>query len=151
MEARDTRAGYRDLLRPVFLVAPGSARPREVAARQVAPGRYEANIVVDAAQSLTVTALERSGATTAAAPSRTIIPDAAAEYRFQAPDEALLNAVASATGGTRGATPAALAVKAGESASGRRPLWPPLVFAALALWFVDLAFRRVRVFESFRP
>ena len=147
MEARDTRAGYRDLLRPVFLVAPGSARPREVAARQVAPGRYEANIVVDAAQSLTVTALERSGAATAAAPSRTIIPDAAAEYRFQAPDEALLNAVASATGGARGATPAALAVKAGESASGRRPLWPPLVFAALALWFVDLAFRRVRVFE----
>jgi hypothetical protein len=76
-----------------------------------------------------------------------VTPDPAAEYRFQAPDEGLLKAIASATGGAFGATPAALAVKAGESASGRRPLWPPLVLGALLLWFVDLVFRRVRVFE----
>ena len=147
IEARDVRTGYRDLLRPVFLVAAGTARPREVAARQVAPGRYEATIVVDAKQPLTVTALEKSGATAANAPSRGVTPDPAAEYRFQAPDEGLLKAIASATGGAFGATPAALAVKAGESASGRRPLWPPLVLGALLLWFVDLVFRRVRVFE----
>jgi Ca-activated chloride channel family protein len=147
IEARDARAGYRDLLRPVFVVASGAGRTREVAARQVAPGRYEAAVVVDARQPVTITALEKSGASAAAAPSRTIAADAASEYRFRPPDEDLLNAIAAATGGSWRPAPAALGVKPGESASGRRPLWPALVMIALGLWFVDLLFRRLRVLE----
>ena len=37
--------------------------------------------------------------------------------------------------------------KAGERSTERRPLAPTLIGLALALWLIDLVFRRVRVFE----
>ena len=83
----------------------------------------------------------------AGATAATVVPDAAAEYRFRQPDEALLRSIASATGGAWRPTPAALANSAGDSRTARRPMWPPLVALALALWFVDLLLRRVRLFE----
>jgi hypothetical protein len=35
-----------------------------------------------------------------------------------------------------------------QTQASRRALWPYLVLAALALWLVDVFFRRVRVFEG---
>jgi hypothetical protein len=43
--------------------------------------------------------------------------------------------------------PASLANATGDSRTARRALWPPLIALALALWFVDLLIRRIRVFE----
>jgi CO dehydrogenase/acetyl-CoA synthase delta subunit len=71
-----------------------------------------------------------------------------AEYRFRAPDEDLLKAIASGTGGAWRPTPAALTRAAGDRRTERRPLWPALMMLALGLWFVDLLLRRVRVFEN---
>ena len=46
-------ASYRDLLRPVVQVdAPRAARAMDLPARQVAPGRYEAQVVADARKPL---------------------------------------------------------------------------------------------------
>jgi len=144
-EARDAQGRYRDLLKPVFRVTSGANAVREIPARQVAPGRYEGTVVADARQPLTVSVVDRRSE--ASGPSRTILPDAAAEYRFRPPDEDLLKAIATATGGVFRPSPSALAPKAGERSTERRPLWPSLVIAALALWLVDLVFRRVRVLE----
>jgi uncharacterized membrane protein len=145
VEARDAAGDYRNLLRPLVRVTSGAAS-RTVPARQVAPGRYETTIVADARQPL-VASVSEAGTTDTVKPSRTVAPDPAAEYRFAPPDEDLLKAIASATGGAYRAAPASLAAKPGERSSERRPLWPALVGLALALWFGDLAFRRVRVFE----
>jgi hypothetical protein len=71
----------------------------------------------------------------------------AAEYRFRSPDERLLHSIATATGGAYHPTPASLANADGDSRTARRPLWPALVTLALALWFLDLLLRRIRVFE----
>lgn len=148
IEARDASGAYRDLLRPVLQVSTGAGTPQNVPARQVAPGRYEAAVVADARQPLVVTVADSSAAPADVKPSRTIAPDPAAEYRFAPPDEDLLKAIATATGGAFRPAPASLAAKPGERSNERRPLWPALVLLAAGLWLADLLFRRVRVFEQ---
>jgi Ca-activated chloride channel homolog len=143
VEARDADGGYRNLLRPMVHVTSGNGPARDVQARQVAPGRYEAALIASASQPL---AVSLSGEP-APAPSRTVIADPAAELRWRAPDEALLKAIAVATGGVWQPSPDALRAHPDERSTERRPLWPPLVVLALALWLIDLVFRRVRVFE----
>ena len=143
VEARDADGRYQDLLHPVAQVRSGGGPARDVPVRQVAPGRYEATVVADATQVLTVT---MAGANNGVA-SRLVVPDPAAEYRFRPPDETLLKSIASATGGAWLPTPSTLANTAGDHRTERRPLWPALIIFALCLWFVDLLLRRVRVFE----
>ena len=142
LEARDAAGVYRNLLRPVVRVVAGP-NSADVPLRQVAPGRYEASVLTAASGSLSVTASDGSGAST----SRTVVTDAAAEYRFRPPDEALLKSLSASTGGTWMPDAAALAVSPTDRHSERRPLWPLLTALALGLWFVDILLRRVRVFE----
>ncbi len=142
VEARDPDGAYRNLLRPTVQVRQGAEPPATVPLRQVAPGRYEAGVMADAVKVVTVTA---TGTGTTA---RVLVPDAAAEYRLHAADAALLKSIAASTGGVFGPNPPDLANRAGDRQSRRRPLWPALFAVALALWFADLVFRRVRLFES---
>jgi hypothetical protein len=100
VEARDAHGNYLDRLKPSVVVEAADGRKVSQTARQVAPGRYEARVVADAAQPLTVTV---DGGETVRA-TRLIIPDVAAEYRFRTPDDAGLAAIAQATGGRVGAT-----------------------------------------------
>jgi uncharacterized membrane protein len=144
IEARDEQGGYRDLLRPSIAVQAGSGTSATVTARQVAPGRYEASMIVDAGESLAVSATERAGAP---ADARRVVPDLDAEYRFRPPDDALLGALASATGGAMAPNVAALEWPAAPARSSRHALWPWLVAAALAFWMVDVLLRRIRLFE----
>jgi uncharacterized membrane protein/uncharacterized protein YegL len=141
VEARDADGRYRDLLHPAVRVRAGNGASREITARQVAPGRYEATVVAEAQQTLSVS-------TTGEGPvTHTIVPDPMAEYRFEPPDEALLRAIAAATGGAWRPAPSALLTAAGDRTTERRPMWPPLLLLALVLWLLDVLFRRIRVFE----
>jgi Ca-activated chloride channel family protein len=123
------------------------AAPAKVTLRQVAPGRYEASLIVDAAQPVTISVTGPDSERLDGATVRHVVPDPAAEYRFRPPDEVLLKSMASATGGAWRPDAAALANAAGDTRTDRRPVWPALVTIALGLWFVDLLLRRVRVFE----
>ena len=149
VEARDADGRFRDLLHPAVHVRSGAGAPRDVAARQVAPGRYEATVVVDARETLSVSLKGEGSAENveAGAATRTIVPDPMAEYRFAPADDALLKGIAAATGGAWRPAPGALVNAAGDRTTDRRPMWPPLLGLALTLWFVDLLFRRIRVFE----
>ena len=154
IEARDANGQYRNLLSPAVQVrtanaadgASGNSGISRVVTRQVAPGRYEATVMADATQPITI-GLDGPDANSSGVTTGTVLPDAAAEYRFRAPDEALLRSIAAATGGTWRPTPATLANTATDSRTARRPLWPWLIALALGLWFVDLLLRRVRIFE----
>ena len=145
VEARESDGGYRNLINPAVNVARPDSAPRRVNTRQVAAGRYEATVIADAAQPLTITLDEPSGGV--GITSRTILPDAAAEYRFRPADEGLLRSIAASTGGSFGASPSSLVNTPGDSRARRRPLWPMLVSMALGLWLADILLRRVRVFE----
>jgi Ca-activated chloride channel homolog len=150
VEARHPDGRYRDLLHPTVEVRSGTGARRRSATlpvRQVAPGRYEASAIVDAAQPVTISLAGPDAGKLEGPTVRDVVPDPAAEYRFRPPDEALLKSIASATGGAWRPDAKALATVAGDSRTERRALWPALVAAALGLWFVDLLLRRVRVFE----
>jgi uncharacterized membrane protein len=149
VEARDATGQYRNLQNPAVQVRqPGRGSPARVVTRQVAPGRYEATVMADASQLLSLS-VEGADARTATggATASAVVPDPAAEYRFRAPDDTLLRSIASATGGAYHPTPASLANATGDSRTARRPLWPALLTLALILWFVDLLLRRIRLFE----
>jgi hypothetical protein len=145
IDARDGKGGYRDLLKPVVNVRAGTDAPATMTARQVGPGRYEARLIADARRPV---AISLAGSPAAAAESRLIVPDPQAEYRFRPADKALLQAIATATGGTFEPTPDDILRMAGTAAAARRALWPALVIAALALWLGDIILRRVRLFEA---
>jgi Ca-activated chloride channel family protein len=144
IEARDQEGRYRDLLRPTINVQADGGSSATVTARQVAPGRYEASMIVDAAERLTVSTSDGSPSNTAV---RRLLPDLDAEYRFRPPDDVLLGAIASATGGAVASNVAALEWPVESARSSRHALWPWLVAAALLLWMVDVLLRRIRVFE----
>jgi Ca-activated chloride channel homolog len=144
VEARDPKGRFRDLLTLPVEVKSGDGATANVAARQVAPGRYEARVTADARQRLTVRVAD--GNVTAAA--RLVIPDPNAEYRFHPPDETLLRSIAQATGGAFKPTPEVLKQTSGSHQTARRALWPSLVALALGMWLVDVLLRRVRLFED---
>jgi Ca-activated chloride channel family protein len=154
IEARDPQGHYRDLLHPavqVSGVATNTAiRAIDVPLHQVAPGRYEARVVADPADQLAVSAASLPGDETGkigGITSRVVVPDSAAEYRFKVPDERLLRSMALATGGQWRPTAAALENGPSDRRTDRRPLWPAFVTIGLCTWFVDIVFRRIRVFE----
>ena len=121
--------------------ADGTTLETDARARR-APGRYEASVVADARQPLTIS-LDGPELGHADAPRR-----ARSERRvpLRPADEAQLKSIADATGGAFRATPDALRAHR-NSPTARRALWPGLVVAALLLWMIDVLFRRVRVFE----
>ncbi len=142
LEAREASGAYRNLLRPSVTVKTDT-RSANVPLRQVAPGRYEATVLADAALPVTVSAADTSGVVV----DRLIVPDPAAEYRFRPVDEEALKSIAASTGGAVHAPASALAAASGDRHSKRRPLWPALTIMALGLWFLDILLRRVRIFE----
>ena len=144
VEARDGRGNYRDQLKPSITVLAADGTTAQQVARQIAPGLYEAQVVANAQQALTITldSPELGQAT------RVVVPDLQAEYRFRPPDQVALKAIADATGGAVSPTSDVLRKAPQSSRAARRALWPGLVIAALALWMVDILLRRVRVFET---
>src|SRR5262249_46152652 len=144
VEARDATGKYRALLKPtVHIESARGGLKTEVSTHQTAPGRYEATVVVDAADALS---LNLTGSEDAAA-TRVVLPDLNEEYRLRPADDAALKAIADATGGVVKPTPDTLK-NTGTRTSARRALWPGLVILALALWLIDVWLRRVRLFEG---
>jgi len=145
VEARDGQGNYRDLLRPVIEVRAADGGAIDIAARQVAPGRYEANVIADADQPVAISVRAPAGATS---PLHHVLPDLDAEYRLRPPDEARLRSIASATGGAYQPGPEDLKRQTGSQHTSRRAIWPALVVLALGLWMVDILLRRIRLFEA---
>jgi hypothetical protein len=143
VEARDAHGNYYDQIRPVVTVQAADGTIVKQTARQRAPGLYEARVIANARQPLTISldSPELGHAT------RLVVPDPNAEYRFRPPDEAHLRSIADVTGGAFHATSDSLSRAPRSSPTARRALWPGLVVLALLLWMIDVLFRRVRVFE----
>ena len=143
-ETRDPAGAFRNLLRPEAVITSGAQQgSTTVAARQIGPGRYEADVLAPV-RPLTI-AVRGPDVTGAAA--RLVIPDPMSEYRFREADVPLLKAFAEATGGSIGPSADALRTKASEHPAVRRPITGLLLAFALLCWFADILARRVRLFE----
>jgi len=145
LDAREPDGRPRNLLRPTVRVEAGGP-PRDLVARQVAPGRYEARLTTDATAIISASLVDANVQATAGL-SRRFVPDVGAEYRFRAPDDVLLSSLAASTGGKVGPDAEALRRSGTDSRAARRAMWPGLVLFALIGWAVDLLLRRVRLFE----
>jgi Ca-activated chloride channel family protein len=145
VEAREPNGQPKNLQRPTVRVEAGGA-PRDLVARQVGPGRYEAQLTTDAGAVISASLVD-ANAPASAGLSRRFVPDAGAEYRFRAPDNDLLSSLATSTGGKVGPDAEALRRAGTDSRAARRAMWPGLVLFALVGWAVDLLLRRVRLFE----
>jgi hypothetical protein len=113
--------------------------------RQVAAGRYQAEYelsdygpyLLEAQHSLDGDSFATSfGSVTYPYPD---------EYLTFEPSREVGRRAAELTGGSIDPTPGELWDPMGEEIEYRRELWPFVLFAALALFFVDLLFRRIRV------
>jgi uncharacterized membrane protein len=141
LDARDADRHPENLLRPAVDIR-GAHLPagRSIDLLQTAPGRYEARIVADVSQPLTLALTNEPAAGEAA--RRIFAADQAAEYRFGEPDERALAGIAQATGGVMHATAEDLQRAPRTAVAVRHALAPWLLLAALAGWLADIAVRR---------
>ncbi|MEX2271633.1 MAG: VWA domain-containing protein [Vicinamibacterales bacterium] len=145
LNARTADGGYQNLLRPTFVVRAARGAERRVDARQVAPGAYEADVVLDETTGYVVTAEGLDAAVPA--PSLMIAANYPDEYRFRPVDVRALSAMSVATGGRYEPDAAQLAPGRDDGSTVPTRLWPALLIAALAAYLLDLLLRRVRIFE----
>ncbi len=123
---------------------------RSVEARQVAPGRYQAEFPVgEKGTHLVSLRYEHAGATRVFTTG--LSAPYSPEYRHLATSEDLLRAVASAAGGKvlDPADPAAVFSRDFSAARTAQDLWRPLVTAAAAVFFLDVLVRRL-AFDPWR-
>jgi hypothetical protein len=130
---------------------PGNER-REVPMRQTAPGRYQADFELDGYGSFLLRAehfkTDEEGRKVSVGVSfGQVSQPYPGEYKSLEPDRALLERAARASGGTFEPTMASLFDPAGELVKYEKPLWQPLILAAMVLFLLDLLTRRVRLFD----
>jgi hypothetical protein len=126
------------------LVAP-DGRATEVRLPQAGPGRYEQSVAVDQPGVYRVVVRQASSGREEVGG---FFVDPAEETRRLGTNASLLEWLSNQTGGRRLASPAeAFARRADSAAAHSRelPLWPWLLAAALGLWPVDVALRRLRL------
>lgn len=120
---------------------------RTVPLRQVAPGRYEAEVPLDQYGAFTLRATHRRDGRVFAESRGQVSNPYPREYAVSAGGVALLEAVARATGGEIDPAPERVWDARGESTTRLKPRWMWFAGAAVALLLVDLLLRRVRIFD----
>ncbi len=130
---------------------PGGDR-REVPMRQTAPGRYQADFQLDAYGSFLLKAehfkTDEDGRKIPVAVSfGQVSQPYPGEYQTLAPDRALLERAAQASGGQFQPSIASLFDPAGEVVTYEQPLWQRFILIAIVFFLLDLLMRRVRLFD----
>jgi len=126
--------------------------PREVAMRQVAPGRYEADFELDAFGSFLLRAdhgrrTEQGTEEPVGVSFAHVSNPYPREYASFEPDIDRLRRAVIAGGGALDPEPKRIYDPAGESIVRHADLYGRFVFAALAAFLLDLLMRRVRLFD----
>jgi uncharacterized membrane protein/uncharacterized protein YegL len=159
LDARTADGGYQNLLRPAFVVRNADGAESRLDARQIAPGAYAADVMLDATMGYSIDAdgvgrdfSPGSGAvgrdfSPGSTPRLLIAANYPDEYRFRPADARALSAMAVSTGGRYEPDAASLRPGADDRSTVPTRLWPLLLTIALAAYVADLLLRRVRLFE----
>lgn len=115
--------------------------------RQIAPGRYEADIPLSRYGVFGLRAVHRRDGRVVAESRGEVNNPYPREYATVVPDLALLEALARSTGGRVDPSPRALGDSGGAVVRRSRPLWKWPVGAAVVLLLLDVLLRRVRLFD----
>ncbi|MCA9266048.1 MAG: VWA domain-containing protein, partial [Planctomycetales bacterium] len=115
----------------------------EVEMQQVAPGRYVARVKTADEGAYHFDLSQWVGGQAAFRQTRGMIVGYPEELRLRTTNEELLRRIADVTGGQYNVKPQDLFADAEKTAHRAQPLWPFLVTAALVLFVLDVALRRV--------
>jgi len=110
---------------------------------QVAPGKYEIEIDTPDPGSYQLVLSQKLNGQPIYNQSRGLVVGYPDELRLKPTNEKLLKDIAARTGGQYDLTPASVFAEANETAHQAVPLWPFLVIAALVLFLLDVALRRI--------
>ncbi len=152
-EAASEGGAFVNDLEPVArVVGPTSAPPEaqttiEVPLAQVAPGRYEAEVALPGFGAYAITAEHRRGQDVVARSTGSLVYPYAPEYAALEPRGDLLEALDMATGGRSYEEPSDALDAHGEEVRAREDVRLPFFLGALVLYAMDLALRRVRIFD----
>ena len=130
-----------------------ACKPKDLELRQTAPGRYELSVPVDKYGSFLLRAhhmhKDETGELKPVAVSYGHVSNPyPREYASFEPDVHTMEKAALATGGAL--DPKAIAdvfAAAGEKVTFHEELWPRFIYAAIAVFLLDLLVRRVRLFD----
>ncbi len=126
------------------LVEPSGAEQR-VPLPQVAPGRYEASVPVEADGVYTLTATQIEPTAERSIQSGGFVVPYSPEYGLTGTDQNLLESLARRTGGKLISDPSEAFTHTLPSVGAPRPLWPVLMVALAILVVADVGVRRVRI------
>jgi hypothetical protein len=112
---------------------------------QVAPGRYEATVPVEADGVYTLTATQMESTGEQFIQSGGFVVPYSPEYGLTGTDQTFLEALARRTGGRLISDPSEAFTHTLPSVGAPRPLWPLLMVALAILVVADVGVRRVRI------
>jgi Ca-activated chloride channel family protein len=139
--------------------AHSAGETRQIALKQTAPGRYEADFPLDRYGAFSLHAsLEKATEDAHGADKSVTVAESFGhvtnpyprEYLALQPDLLLLSRVAEITGGRVSPEPREPLDPAGESVSYHEDLWPRCIAAAIVVFLLDLLVRRVRLLDRKR-
>jgi Ca-activated chloride channel homolog len=116
---------------------------RKLTMTQTAPGRYVGEFPTDRSGTYHVQMNQTAKGQPATQQSRGVVVNYDEELRLKPTDEKLLEDLARVSGGIYKPSPEAVFAPDDRTASQPVPLWPFLLMAALVLFAVDVAFRRI--------
>jgi hypothetical protein len=145
VESFETTGEFRNLLKTTVDVVPPNEPGRQITLAQVAPGRYETRLPIPdpGVYFLNVTQTDDTGAVVASTQSGYALPHLP-EYQLSPANRVLLERLAAETGGPRVNTPQEAWRKDTQHSWRPQDVWRELLMAALALFVLDVAVRRVR-------
>jgi len=120
----------------------GTAK-KDVVMQQVAPGRYVASIDTGEEGAYHFELSQHVGAQTAFRQTRGLVVGYPDELRLRPTNEVLLRKIAEVSGGRYTTDPAKILEQEERTAHRAQPLWPYLLTAAMLLFLLDVALRRI--------
>jgi hypothetical protein len=115
---------------------------QELKMTQVAPGRYQAEFATPTNGTYHLELGQKTGGAVNRQ-ARALVVGYDEEFRLKPTNEELLQNLARVTGGQYQPTPTAVFEAPERTANRTIPLWPTLIIAALVLFVIDVALRRI--------
>jgi uncharacterized membrane protein/secreted protein with Ig-like and vWFA domain len=145
VEALEESLSFRNLVPTEARILTPSGTETVVALQQTAPGRYEGRLTAPDQGAYRLAVEQRDGETVVASETTGFVVQPLAEYANVGTNERLLRRIAEETGGKVLSEPAEAYLH--ERIITREPaeIWPSLLAAALILFIVDVALRRLRI------
>lgn len=126
-------------------------KDQKVEVSQIAPGRYEAEISIPDAGSWHLQLSQKKDGSLLYQQSRGLVVGYPDELRLKPTNEELLKSIARASGGVYEPQPEDVFLNESEQAMRATALWPWLLMAALVLFVLDVALRRIDFSLVFAP